>query len=408
MNTTGYATQINTGLEIIRRAVGEAMADPDVGNQGLLDVAAAVDQAERTGHGLLLRVLARADQVKAARGGIGPWLSAELGYQPGRGRTIAQDARRIGAMPDLVQKLTSGQLGRDTTRILSRTVRAVTGTQQDPAKAVADTLAIVQADGITQAGEHVRALEHTVDPGRAQDLRARQRARSFARISELDEGMCRFDLLLDAERATVVRTALDTQVSTFLRTRQFDHTEQVAEDVATTEQLTAEAFTRLAEVYLAATDEQRANRYTPTLVYYAPAPSSLQESTSGPEPITTPLIPAGCVQTAYGMIIPAPAPFPRQKSTAIHLITDPDGQPTSIDGHRIDQDPTARLASPTQRLALAFRDRHCTHPGCRRPATWSLHAHHITPYSKGGPTTLPNMTLLCPEHHALAHSVTRN
>ena len=75
---------------------------------------------------------------------------------------------------------------------------------------------------------------------------------------------------LDAERATTVRTALDTQVSTWLRTRQYDGKDLVPEDVTTTEQLTAQAFTRLAEVFLAATDKQRTEPYTPTVVTTPP------------------------------------------------------------------------------------------------------------------------------------------
>jgi len=104
MNITGYAAQITQGLEMVRRAAAGAMADPGVSGPDLLGVATAVDQVERTGHGLLLQILARADEAKVAPGGIGPWLTAELGYQPGRGRALAQDARRIGAMPELIRK----------------------------------------------------------------------------------------------------------------------------------------------------------------------------------------------------------------------------------------------------------------------------------------------------------------
>ena len=104
MTTTGFTEQITEGLEMIRRAVAGVMADPAVSGSDLLMVGSAVDRVERTGHGLLLQILARADQAKAAPGGIGPWLTAELGYQPGRGRALAQDARRIGAMPELIRK----------------------------------------------------------------------------------------------------------------------------------------------------------------------------------------------------------------------------------------------------------------------------------------------------------------
>jgi len=31
------------------------------------------------------------------------------------------------------------------------------------------------------------------------------------------------------------------------------------------------------------------------------------------------------------------------------------------------------------------------------------HAHHTTPWAKGGKTTLDDAVLLCPRHHTLAH-----
>ena len=405
MSTMTDVERIERALEEIRQVVADGLVDPAVGSGRLVEMARAVDGVERTGHGLLLRVLARVDAAKAVPAGVGTWLTAELGYQPGRGRALAQDARRIGALPALTEQLSSGRLGRDTTRVLARVHRAVAGTTRDPEQAVAEALDVVERDGIQEAEKRVRALEHTVDPGRAEDLRARQRARSFARVSELSEGMCRFDVLLDAERATMVRTALDVQVSSFLRARQFDGTEEVPGDVINTEQLTAEAFTRLAEVFLNSTESQRTERYTPTVVYYAPAaapapgpksepaPTPLQEFTSAPH----------LVETAYGALIPAPTSSQDREPAAIHLTVDPTGQPIAIDGHLLDLDPHARLASPAQRLALAYRDRHCTHPGCTRPATWSLHSHHAVPHSHGGPTTLANMVLLCPQHHTLTH-----
>ncbi|MGI8993671.1 MAG: DUF222 domain-containing protein [Nocardioidaceae bacterium] len=48
-----------------------------------------------------------------------------------------------------------------------------------------------------------------------------------------------------------------------------------------------------------------------------------------------------------------------------------------------------RLFDRYQRIALAVRDQGCIFAGCQRPAAWS-EAHHITPWSEGGPTDLTN------------------
>ncbi len=53
---------------------------------------------------------------------------------------------------------------------------------------------------------------------------------------------------------------------------------------------------------------------------------------------------------------------------------------------------------PHLRRAVARRDRRCAFPGCRqRPQACQVH--HLTPRSRGGPTALWNLVLLCPFHH---------
>ncbi len=63
-----------------------------------------------------------------------------------------------------------------------------------------------------------------------------------------------------------------------------------------------------------------------------------------------------------------------------------------------------RLHSETQRIALTVRDGGCTAEGCDRPPGW-CHAHHDeVPWSAGGGTSVEKGRLLCPFHHAKAHS----
>ncbi|MEO5709673.1 MAG: DUF222 domain-containing protein [Nocardioidaceae bacterium] len=62
-----------------------------------------------------------------------------------------------------------------------------------------------------------------------------------------------------------------------------------------------------------------------------------------------------------------------------------------------------RFHTEAQRLSLAIRDHGCTAEGCDRPPAW-CHAHHDTPWSRGGGTSLDNGRLLCAFHHGRAHS----
>lgn len=59
---------------------------------------------------------------------------------------------------------------------------------------------------------------------------------------------------------------------------------------------------------------------------------------------------------------------------------------------------TARTATPAQRRALAARDRGCLIPGCQVPAE-ACQVHHLTEWSAGGRSDLPNLVLLCWSHH---------
>ncbi|MFC5379304.1 HNH endonuclease signature motif containing protein [Aquipuribacter nitratireducens] len=64
-----------------------------------------------------------------------------------------------------------------------------------------------------------------------------------------------------------------------------------------------------------------------------------------------------------------------------------------------------RLATLTQRRALAGRDQGCVIPGCgAAPAICD--AHHVVHWADGGPTDLANLLLLCPGHHTAVHAGT--
>ncbi len=68
----------------------------------------------------------------------------------------------------------------------------------------------------------------------------------------------------------------------------------------------------------------------------------------------------------------------------------------------IDVGRAKRVVSGPARRALHARDRHCTWPGCDRPASWSA-AHHVVHWTHGGTTDLDNLVLLCHRHHWMVH-----
>lgn len=68
------------------------------------------------------------------------------------------------------------------------------------------------------------------------------------------------------------------------------------------------------------------------------------------------------------------------------------------DSEPLDLGRSARLATASQRSALAIRDGGCIWPRCEAPPGWCEVA-HVTPWADGGSTDLDNLVLLCGFHH---------
>jgi hypothetical protein len=71
-------------------------------------------------------------------------------------------------------------------------------------------------------------------------------------------------------------------------------------------------------------------------------------------------------------------------------------------GQPLDVGRAHRTAPPWIRRALHARDRGCRWPGCDAAIPWT-DAHHVTPWSEGGSTSVDAMLLLCRWHHTKVH-----
>ena len=72
-------------------------------------------------------------------------------------------------------------------------------------------------------------------------------------------------------------------------------------------------------------------------------------------------------------------------------------------GEALDQGTAERLFNRAQIRHLWLRDRHCTFPGCSKPASWA-DAHHLIHWADDGPTDIWNAALLCRAHHTVVHT----
>lgn len=96
---------------------------------------------------------------------------------------------------------------------------------------------------------------------------------------------------------------------------------------------------------------------------------------------------------------------PLSRSTVLRLLC---ASPAQLmvharDGRPLDLGRTQRHASDRQRRALAVRDGGCRFPGCTQ--RHRLIPHHVHWWSRGGPTDIDLLVLLCPTHHRAVHEV---
>ncbi|KRD07666.1 hypothetical protein ASE48_09420 [Mycobacterium sp. Root265] len=95
---------------------------------------------------------------------------------------------------------------------------------------------------------------------------------------------------------------------------------------------------------------------------------------------------------------------PVSASTAELITCDSTITSVTVDGAGapLDVGRSERLFTPVIRKGLAVRDGGCAYPGCGCPVSW-CDAHHITPWSRGGTTSIDNGVLLCRLHHTAIH-----
>jgi hypothetical protein len=246
----------------VREVLDRARAgEDDCAADQVRDAIIEVGRAAQVLNGLLLTLVGEGDRLGIARGGIGPWLATVLDLTEGRARSLAHDARILAMVPQFERELCSGRVGQDSARAAAHTVKAVRRTSLDPVSEVTETLKLARSRGARAGLDRVRVLEEHVDPGSIQARHAQQRERSFARIGTVGE-MHRCEILLDPVRGAIVQAAVELHVAHMIRTRQFDATETVPADVRTTEQMNAEAITRMAQVFLDASPAQRGANFS--------------------------------------------------------------------------------------------------------------------------------------------------
>ncbi|GAA1488670.1 HNH endonuclease signature motif containing protein [Brachybacterium sacelli] len=367
------------------------------------------------------------------------WLSWACSMSPGTAREHVRVARALRSMPLTVAEFRAGRLSyskvRETTRVADRVDEAV----------LVDLARSMTASQLARTISSFRAVDGS---------RLGQDAVRQARWQVREDGMVEIRAVLPAEMGAEVVTALDLALdrdgndpsdadpphtpeavgAIDVPGAQADRATVLAAGITTTpslEQRKADALVSIARTFHEAEPDDRSGEDRHLVIVQVSAETLTEGVPAGTSPAHAPADERsveGANDTANAAdpgdptpVTPRAAAVPRgvpagtsqqcgvlgmgplETRTAERLactgkvavaITDAGGEILHLGRSQ-------RLASRAQRRALRLRDTVCSFPGCHQ--SQHLDAHHIVPWSQGGPTDIEGLALLCRRHHVMVH-----
>ena len=296
------------------------------------------------------------------------WLRWKCKLSGGAALERVEIARQLEKLPRTEAAFANGDLGFQHVAVLARTVEhvGVAAVRKEEAN-------LLQAARTMDPGQFTtvaKNFEHRADAAAALTEANRAYERRYFRIAEPVDGLVRLDGVLDVEGGAILRGALQK----FMK--------PVKDDTRSYGQRGADALVELGRQGGSASKRDGAGP-RPQLIIRA----SL-DTLAG-----TPGAPAG--ELDGGGTVPAETVQRHACDSAIIRITGEGGLDQELN-HA-----SRTIPAPTRR-ALEARDRHCVFPGCTRPPIW-CDGHHLVWWTKGGPTMLPNLAMLCRPHHRMVH-----
>lgn len=323
------------------------------------------------------------------------WLSWACSMAPGTAREHVRVARALVAMPLTVAEFRVGRLSYSKVREMTRV-----------AGRVEESVLVEMARAMTAA-----QLSRTLARFRAVDgSRLGQDALRHADWYVREDGMIEIRAVLPAEVGAEMMTALElamdrdgTTPPTVTDSQHAEHTsdEERAAEITTDptlEQRRCDALHDLARTYLAAEPDDRSGEDRHLVIVQVGAEALTRNVPAGPPEAAAGDVPAGtsahCGVLGAGPLEPATAERLACTGRVSVQITDAGGEILHLGRSQ-------RLASRAQRRALRLRDATCVFPGCHQSR--HLDAHHLVPWSEGGPTDIEGLALLCRRHHVMVH-----
>lgn len=364
--------RLGTPLERIKAALDElphwltTVNDAALG-EPLIEIRGVIDRSEAV-FADCVRRFDKSHEYKADGAlSVIDWLKWKCKLSGGAAAERVEIARQLDKLPQTQAALASGTVGYQHVALLAHAAQRVGAAavrkEEGTLLQVAQTMDPGKFTGVA------KSFEHRVDAEGALSEANRAYARRYLHVSEPQDGLVRIDGLLDAEGGATLKTALQP----FMK--------PIKDDDRSFGQRQHDALIELCRQR--GGDKRDGAGPRPQLIIRA----SLDTMAGIPG------APAG--ELEGGGMVPAATVQRYACDSAISRIT---GR-GEMD-HELSH--ATRTIPPSTRRALEARDRHCVFPGCGRPLNW-CDGHHLVWWTKGGPTTLPNLALLCRQHHRMVH-----
>ena len=364
--------RLRTPLARIKAALDDLPAwlrtvdDASLG-EPLIEIRAVIDRSEAVfADGV--RRLDKSREYKADGAlSVIDWLKWKCKLSGGAAAERVEIARQLERLPKTEAAFANGDLGYQHVAIMARTAEHVGAATVR--KEESKLLEAAQTSDPGQFTSVAKNFEHRVDADGALAEANRAYERRYLHLSGPVNGLVRLDGLLDAEGAATLRTALQP----FMK--------PIKDDARSFGQRQHDALIELVRQGGGGRRDGAGPR--PQLIIRASLDTIAGLSGA----------PAG--ELEGGGTVPAATVQRYACDSAVIRITG-QGELEHERNH------AARSVPASTRRALEARDRHCVFPGCDRPTHW-CDGHHLVWWTRGGPTALPNLALLCRQHHRMVH-----
>jgi Domain of unknown function (DUF222)/HNH endonuclease len=278
--------------------------------------------------------------------------------------------KQLESLPRIAEALRAGEIGYQSTSLLCH-LREQLGDKRDLFDED-EMLGYARTHSVASLRYLCRFARHVADPDGFFNEAEADFSRRRLDISQIGDGMFAIDGILDPESGAALRTALESLAKRLGPDDERSHKQRMADS--------------LGELVHHAMDEgnlPRRNGVKPHLNVTTTLEGLKNE----------PGVPAADLELS----------LPISTRTLERIACDSTiSRVLLADSMVIDVGRATRVVSAPTRRALRARDRGCRWPGCDRKVDWST-PHHIVAWSRGGPTHLSNLVLLCYFHHRLVH-----